>query len=160
MISKATLWWYTRLWRDWEATVQTQTKKAKISFFAVLVDKARTESSENGTVSLWLYATSSDGGSQKDSEICLTTISLLFCIFGAFWAPFLIILIKFWICEIKNGVIRLSKFLKTPFDFFNNQPKHTPTFYTPSTGLEPNLLKMLDFSFILWYHNIIILWYH
>ena len=34
-------------------------------FFAVFVDKARTESSENGTFSLWLYATSSDRGNKK-----------------------------------------------------------------------------------------------
>ena len=33
VISKATLWWYTRLWRDWYATVQTQTKSGKNVFF-------------------------------------------------------------------------------------------------------------------------------
>ena len=56
----------------------------------------------------------------KVKHICLNDKCANFLNFWGFLSPFLIILINFWYPEIKNGVIRLSKFLKTPFDFFNN----------------------------------------
>ena len=57
---------------------------------------------------------------QKDSEICLTTISLLFFAFLGLFKLFFDYFDKILILRHKNGVIRLLKFLKTPFDFFDN----------------------------------------
>ena len=74
-------------------------KKTNVAlvFFAVLVHFGENcISSENGTFSLWLYATSSDRGSQKDSEICLTAVSLFFAFLGLF-KPFFDCYDKFWI---------------------------------------------------------------